>query len=61
MSSVSALRSGSHSAPLASTRSALAAALTWLGNPAPPAPTTPALWIAVTVVPDTTTSMATGP
>src|ERR1035437_2273698 len=33
---------GSHSAPLAMTVSALAASLTCVGNPPPPAPTTPA-------------------
>ena len=35
---------GSHSAPLMMTVSALALSFTWVGKPAPPAPTTPALW-----------------
>ena len=42
MSTASLCNSGSHSAPLAMTVSAVAASLTCVGKPPPPAPTTPA-------------------
>ena len=48
--SLSLCSSGSHSAALISTVSALAASLTWVGKPAPPAPTTPASGMSSTVI-----------
>ncbi len=41
---------GSHSAAFSSTVSARAASFTWVGKPAPPAPTTPASAMSWTVI-----------